>query len=552
MYDEMNNDNIEGNVPGIEPNPENNIEAADIQDVQQNDEEIAVEEVTEELEPEEPVYGTPVYGESENTGYQEIPKTEPEQSGFYHYSYDRNRQSGSDNEWNQEPEKKQSSTFKKFAVCAGMAVVFGVVGSVAFQATNYVGKQVVQQDTEAKIEVSDSDKTAETVAKTDTAQTVSSANLSGDVSDVAEAAMPSIVAITNKGVEEAQGMFYGQSYKQETESAGSGVIIGQTETELLIATNNHVVEGADELSVCFTVEADDPENLVVEAQVKGTDPDNDLAVIAVSLEDIADDVKGKIKVIEIGDSSSLKVGQQVIAIGNALGYGQSVTVGYVSALNREVTVDNVTNDLIQTDAAINFGNSGGALLNASGQLIGINSVKAAASGVEGMGYAIPMETAEPILNDLMNRTTRSKVAEAEKGYLGITPADVSEEAREIYSMPAGAFVYEVSEESAAAAAGISKGDIIVKIDGVAISSKSDLFKRMEYLSAGETVEVVVATAENGEYKERTVNVTLGKRPEGAQTTESQDQQGGLDSFGEGYGYEDEYGNGIEDYFTFPR
>lgn len=455
---------------------------------------------------------------------------------------------------------------KKFVVCAGLAVVFGVVGSVAFQITDYVGGQFAVQETEAQIPEIDAVTIPETQvsAETDANKTVSTGGVV-DISQVAENTMPSIVAITNTGVAEVQGLFYGQSYEQKTESAGSGVIISQNDEELLIATNNHVVEGAEELTVCFTIEAEDPDEAVVEAVVKGTDPDHDLAIIAVSLSDISADVRSKIKVAQIGDSEGLKVGQQVVAIGNALGYGQSVTVGYVSALDREVTVDNVTNNLIQTDAAINFGNSGGALLNTEGQLIGINSVKAAASGVEGMGYAIPMKTAEPILGELMNRTTRAKVAEAEKGYMGLSPVDVSEEARQVYNMPAGAFVYSVTEGSPAAEAGIVKGDIIVKIDGVSVTSKNDLFGRMDYYKVGETIEVVVAAAESGEYKERTVSITLGERMEAAGTSQDEsgddsqqvpDGQDGQDDQN-GYGgqgqmpFGDSYGED-EDVFRFPQ
>lgn len=495
-----------------------------------------------------------------------------DQSGFYHYSYNRDQGSGPNpNSYQQTavpgPEKprklhgdkKKGQLWKKFAVCAGLALVFGVVGSAAFQVTGYIGNKLAPQETQAKIE------TAGTVSGADTPSADKSGSESGvktvaavDISQVAENAMPSIVAITNKGVQEVQGLFFGQSYTQETESAGSGVIISQNDSELLIATNNHVVDAAEELSVCFTVTTSNPEDAVVKAQVKGTDPDHDLAVVAVSLSDIPDDVKAKIKVLPIGDSESLKVGQQVVAIGNALGYGQSVTVGYISALDREVTVDNMTNSLIQTDAAINFGNSGGALLNTSGELIGINSVKAASTGVEGMGYAIPMKTAEPILSDLMNRTTRSKVDENKKGYMGLTPVDVSEEARQVYNMPAGAFVYEVSEESAAQEAGIKKGDIIVKIDGISISSKQELFNRMDYYKAGETIDVVLSAAENGEYKERTVSVTLGKRPadsssETSESQQSQDQeanpQEGQNGQGFGWDQENPYGsNGMDDFF----
>lgn len=543
MYDEINNDNIEGNGFTIEPSPEDVIDGS-IQD-----------------EPLEPVM------------------TQPEsESGFYHYSYDRNAQcdDGCDNGYQQtnysgsdgtppgdvpfygssKPPKKNNGggTWRKFALCAGLAIVFGVVASAAFQVTDYIGASMAPKETEAKIEKTEVAEVIETEqkAEAESNQTVTNASVFTDVSQVAENTMPSIVAITNKGVEEIQGLFYGQSYKQETESAGSGVIIAQNDTELLIATNNHVVEGAEELSVCFTIETEDPEDSVVEAQVKGTDPEHDLAIVAVALSDISADVKGKIKVAQIGDSENLKVGQQVVAIGNALGYGQSVTVGYISALDREVTVEDgsssVTNNLIQTDAAINFGNSGGALLNASGQLIGINSVKAAASGVEGMGYAIPMKTAEPILNELMNRTTRQKVDTAEKGYMGITPEDVSEEARQVYSMPAGAFVYEVSEGSAAAKAGIVKGDIIVKIDGITVTSKAELFSRMDYYKAGETIEIVVAAAEGGEYKERTVSVTLGERPAEAQVQETEAQDERYEGE-DGFPFDEE---DFEGYFSFPR
>ena len=223
----------------------------------------------------------------------------------------------------------------------------------------------------------------------------------------------------------------------------------------------------------------------------------------------------------MGDSDALKIGNRVIAIGNALGYGQSLTVGYVSALNREVTIDNVSNNMIQTDAAINFGNSGGALLDMNGNLIGINSAKAADAGVEGMGYAIPINTASPILDELMNRTTREKVSDSEElGFLGVDPRDVSEEARQIYNLPAGAFVYSVVEGSPAEKAGIKKGDIITKLDGITISSRDELFSRMEYYKAGESIDVVVKTAEGGEYVENTISVTLAKKSDFSSSTDS--------------------------------
>lgn len=473
----------------------------------------------------------------EKAVYQEAeaqPEEPPRQSpSFYHYSYDSTQQSEGQEQdqpasesrkprQEEAPKSPKKGIWPKLAVSAAVALVFGVVGGVAFQATNYVGSKVLPRETEAKIESAG-------VVNNQTAQANNGdtvpVSISGvDISQVAENSMASIVAITTVSVQQVQSMFFGTT-EQEEEGSGSGIIVAQNDDELLVATNNHVVDGAETLSVCFTVDVEEPEDLVVEGQIKGTDPSNDLAVVAVKLKDIPDTVKSKIKVIEMGDSDQLKVGQQVVAIGNALGYGQSLTVGYVSALNREVTVDNVTNELIQTDAAINFGNSGGALLNTSGQLIGINSVKAAATGVEGMGYAIPINTASPILGDLMNRTTRSKVDTDEKGYMGITLVDVSDEAKEIYSMPSGAFVYSVEEGSAAEKAGIKKGDIITKFDGAAISSRDELLSRMDYYKAGETVDVVLSSANGGEYEERTVSITLAVKPTTGETTQSESSQG---------------------------
>lgn len=511
------------------------------------------DEINDSQEPGETTYGTasdPVESDrldtdtevSEETGeeeavYQEaeVQREEPPRPSpsFYHYSYETTQQSeGQEQEQPAlEPQKPQQEDapkshkrgiWSKLAVSAAVALVFGVVGGVAFQATNYVGSKVLPKETEAKIE--SAGVVNNQAAQADNGDTVPVSTSGIDISQVAENSMASIVAITTVSVQQVQSMFFGTT-EQKEEGSGSGIIVAQNDDELLIATNNHVVDGAETLSVCFTVDVEDQEDLVVEGQIKGTDPSNDLAVVAVELKDIPDTVKSQIKVIEMGDSDQLKVGQQVVAIGNALGYGQSLTVGYVSALNREVTVDNVTNELIQTDAAINFGNSGGALLNTSGQLIGINSVKAAATGVEGMGYAIPINTASPILGDLMNRTTRSKVDTNEKGYMGITLVDVSDEAKEIYSMPSGAFVYSVEEGSAAETAGIKKGDIITKFDGTVISSRDELLSRMDYYKAGETVDVVLSSANGGEYEERTVSITLAVKPTTEETTQSESSQG---------------------------
>lgn len=425
----------------------------------------------------------------------------------------------------------------KIAVAACLALVFGVVGGAAFQATNYFGSKITGQDAvtasgKNKIETAKGVDNGASVKDTQGSAAGTEAESKGvnassgssdGVAAVAKNSMPSIVAITNKSVKEVQDLFFGTT-QREAVSSGSGVIIDQNDSELLIATNNHVVDGAEELSVYFTVDVEDPESSVVQAQVKGTDPDHDLAVVAVNLADIPEDVKEQIKIATLGDSDALEVGQQAIAIGNALGYGQSLTAGYISALDREVTVDDITNSMIQTDAAINFGNSGGALLNIKGELIGINSVKAAASGVEGMGYAIPINTAKPILDELMNRTTRSKVEEEEKGYMGITPQNVSEEAKQVYNMPSGAFVYQVTEGSPAEQVGIHKGDIITKVDGVSVGSATDLLERMKYYKIGETIDVVVATADNGEYIERTVSITLGERPETAASSDEGQQQ----------------------------
>ena len=465
----------------------------------------------------------------ENESYKAAPEPvneepEIEKPEIYHYSYD---QPHSYREPSPAEPEKSGRLWKKFVLCISLALVFGVVAGAAFQVTGHLGAKAFPKETEAQPEpIAEIPTVNEEVVKQEHTTVPVSAGV--DISMVAENAMPSIVAITNKGVQEVRNMFYKGSYP--TESAGSGVIIAQKDDELLIATNNHVVKDAKELSVCFSVEVkdakaspdtedaenaedlEDAEESVVQAQIKGTNPAQDLAVVAVKLADIPADIRSQIKVAEIGSGNSLKVGQQVVAIGNALGYGQSVTVGYISALDREVTVDDVTNRLIQTDAAINFGNSGGALLNTSGQLIGINSVKAAATGVEGMGYAIPMETAEPILNDLMDRTTRERVEDTEKGYMGIVPEDVSEEARRVYNMPAGAFVYQVVEGSAAEEAGIEKGNIITEVEGITISSRSELLEQMSYYKAGETIEVVVQVAEGSSYKEKTVLVTLGEKP----------------------------------------
>lgn len=567
MYDEFDdrdvrNDQTGGGEP--EPNDYMDREAYDSGEEDLTDDTYTAEETTEEILQEETEEFRQEEPEASHSGV--VQRQQESSSGFYHYAYN-----GGQPDREQTPQMEQQSEdsgnkhnrgsrplWKSFAVCAGMALVFGVVASAAFQVTGFVGNKIAPKETEMTVGTADTvPSSTEKQEDLKTASTSSVETGAASITQVAKNAMPSIVAITNRGVEEVQSMFFGRTYQQETESAGSGVIISQNDTELLIATNNHVVEGAQELSVCFTVDTEEPEDAVVQAVTKGTDPSHDLAVVAVKLADIPDEIKKQIKVIQIGDSDALEMGQQVVAIGNALGYGQSLTVGYVSALDREVTVDNITNNMIQTDAAINFGNSGGALLNTAGELVGINSVKAASTGVEGMGYAIPMKTAQPILDELMNRVTRTEVDASEMGYLGVVPRDVSDEAKEVYNMPAGAFIYEVSEGSPAEAAGIKKGDIITKLDGQTISSRDELFDRMNYYKAGETIDVVVATAEGGEYVERTVSVTLGERPADADTNTQQQSSGeqqqreaqpedGYDGY-EGFG--DDYMNPFEQFFN---
>lgn len=333
-----------------------------------------------------------------------------------------------------------------------------------------------------------------------------------DVSNVVEKVMPAMVSIVNNFTETAN--VFGQQYTQEEAASGSGIIVGKTDDELLIVSNNHVVESADTLTVTFI------DGSEAQAQVKGLDSDMDLAVIAVSLNDLSDDTKNAITVATLGSSDDLKLGEPVIAIGNALGYGQSVTNGIVSALNREITLENgstglengSTGTFIQTNAAINPGNSGGALLNMNGEVIGINSNKIGGTAVEGMGYAIPITSASPIIADLMERQTRTKVAEDEVGYIGISLREVTSQISQMYNMPEGIYVVSVEEGSAAANAGIMKGDIITKFDGSSISSYSDLQKTLQYYAAGDSVTVTVQRPQNGEYVSIELNLTLGSRP----------------------------------------
>ena len=417
------------------------------------------------------------------------------------------------------PKKRKKGGFgRTVAKCLVLALVFGSVSSAAFMGVNYVGNQYLGNSVKSQVSLS---KAGNNLTTTTTA---SSASDVYDVSDIVTNCMPSVVSITNVGTQEFQTIF--GNYEQNTQSSGSGIIIGKNDTELLIVTNNHVVSGAKELSVYFNSDGDaaDDSN-VISAKIKGTDPNKDLAVIAVKLSDIPDETMESIKIATVGDSSALKVGEPVVAIGNAYGYGLSVTSGIVSALNREVTVQsdgqNITNKLIQTDAAINPGNSGGALLNSKGELIGINSVKFISEDVEGMGYAIPISDVESIIGNLMNKETRDKVDDAQKGYLGISNmVDVTDDV----SKPVGVYVKTVLEGLGSDKAGMQDGDIITSVDGTTVSTSDQLREMMSYYSAGETIEVKVQRLNGNAYEEQTLQVTLSTQDETTAQSQIQNKQ----------------------------
>ena len=429
---------------------------------------------------------------------------------------------------------------KKAATAVALAVIFGLVAGAVFQGVN-IAADKYRDNNSSSTQIGKTETVTGTEESTDGSSTESSVKSivaeSGTVAGVAQATMSSIVAITSVSVQEIPSFFGYGTRQYQSAGSGSGIIVGENDSELLIATNNHVVSGATTLTVCFAggdvvgaeeetqamasgdsiTDSSDSSvdvNNAVSAKIKGTDEENDLAVIAVEKSDIPEETMNEIKIAQMGSSDDLVVGEQVVAIGNALGYGQSVTSGWVSALNRTIsTEDGDTSGLIQTDAAINPGNSGVALLNMKGEVIGINAAKYADSQVEGMGYAIPISKAEPILEELMNRETRDKIEDTSKvGYMGIKAADLTTEAIQMYNMPAGAFLTEVTPGGAADKAGIKKGDIVVKLDGQKVSGKNDLVDKLQYYESGETVEVVIARANNGEYKEETVEVTLGSKP----------------------------------------
>ena len=405
--------------------------------------------------------------------------------------------------------KKEHKKMPKAVAVTGLALMFGVVSSATFLTTNYVGTKVLKLGTTQK-----STSTTSTSAVTSNASlTKTSSVVTSDVSSVVENVMPSIVSITNMSVQEVQNYFGGTS-KQESESAGTGIIISQNDSELLVVTNNHVVAGSDTLTVTFA------DGNSVEANIKGTDSEYDVAVVAVPLDSISEDTKKAISVATLGDSTELKVGEPAIAIGNALGYGQSVTTGVISALNRSVSeTDQTTGEttessvkLIQTDAAINPGNSGGALVNASGEVIGINSSKLVGDSVEGVGYAIPISDVSDLIENLMNQETKTKVAEADQGAIGIKGMSVSTEYSQQLNMPEGVYVSEVTKGGGAEKAGMTRGCIITGINGTTVSSMDDLQEQLQYYAKGDEVELTIQVPKsNGEYQEQSVTVILGAK-----------------------------------------
>ena len=390
------------------------------------------------------------------------------------------------------------STGLKWLRLVCMAVVFGIIAGGVMVGMNYLGGSMAAEE--------------ESIPQTSTVKVTAQAEDSDAVVAVAREAMPSVVTISTMSVEEMRS-FFGGTQEIQVQGAGTGVIVNKNESELLIATNNHVVEGASQLSVGFVDQSS------VEAQVKGTDVDNDLAVVAVQLSDIPAETLSQLKIATIGDSDELELGQPVVAIGNALGYGQSVTTGVVSALNRDLSLTDesgtaiTSTGLIQTDAAINPGNSGGALLNMAGELIGINEAKTSSSGsggsVDNIGFAIPIDKAEDSLKELMNLPTREKVDPSEASYLGIEGETITQDITQLYGIPTGVGVVAVEQGSPAEKAGIQQGDVITQFDGRAVANQQQLSDTLQYYKAGETVDVTLQRADNGKYAEQTVSVTLG-------------------------------------------
>ncbi len=471
-----------------EPQPEEPKSDESKQEEMVNEQAAYVEGAYEEVQPEEQQFEDP---KMEKPQFAEPDLEQAKEESYaprYDYTYSE-PQGGA----NVPQKEKKAGCFGKAVVTIALAIVFGIVASVVFQGTNRLANAIWGPTDNYKTDT----KVDSTQISTNAGTTVKS-----DVADVAESVMPSVVSITNMSIQEVQNFFFGGVTQYESQSSGSGIIIGQNDAELLIVTNNHVVEGSKTLTVTFI------DDTSMEAQIKGTDSDMDLAIIAVPLNSIEKDTLEDIKVATLGDSDAIRVGEPTIAIGNALGYGQSVTTGIVSALER--TIEDFEGELIQTDAAINPGNSGGALLNANGEVIGINTAKVSADAVEGMGYAIPISDVTDILNELMNKETRTKVPESERGVIGIMGRTVDASTSEYYGMPEGVYVTEIVEGGGADKAKLPAGCVITEIDDYDVDSMEELQEQLTYYRAGETVEFTIEIGTRGGYEEETIEITLQK------------------------------------------
>ncbi len=444
------------------------------------------------------MYENDIYSNSDNGSYTT-------------YQTDPNRNPGMDFVMVPDPGKKgkkKKGGFRKVLFSMSLGLVFGLFAGAGFYVVQLGVDRIAGEDA-AEVSTEDAAKPGlpDSIGESWLNNINNITYVNTDISNVVEDVMPAMVSIVNNYTQTGT-TFWGQPYSQQGASSGSGIIVAENENELLIVSNNHVVQGMDTLEVTFI------DGSVAQAHIKGTDSDMDLAVIAVSMEDLSQETKNAITIATMGDSDDLKLGTPVIAIGNALGYGQSVTSGIISALNREMTLDDGSvGTFIQTDTAINPGNSGGALLNINGEVIGINSNKIASSQVEGMGYAIPISSASPIIADLLERQTRTeKVADGEAGYMGITMQDVTDQIAQTLGIPEGVYVYDVTEGSAAEQAGIQRGDVIVKFDGQRVSTRVELKQLVGYYKAGETATVTVKRFVDGQYEDVELEVTLGSQP----------------------------------------
>lgn len=418
---------------------------------------------------------------------------------------------------NKKSGKKSSGFFRKAAACVVLGLFFGLFAGVGFYGVQYMtGSLIQEEDADSPVISGNVENSADDTSDDAAEESKSGIKLtdttevrvvSSDVSDVVDEVMPAMVSIINNYTETTTN-FFGQTYSENVAASGSGIIVAESDTELLVVTNHHVVSEAEKLEVTFI------DGTTAEAQIKGMDSDMDLAVIAIPLESLTEETKNAIAIATLGDSDSLKMGEPVIAIGNALGYGQSVTNGIVSALDREITMeDSSVGTFIQTNAAINPGNSGGALLNVNGEVIGINSNKIGATAVEGMCYAIPISAAKPIIAELMLKETRTKVEEGQAGYIGISMQTIDSNYSKMFGLPIGVYIVEVQDGSPAKAAGLQKGDIIVKFEGEKITTHQDLQNILQYYGAGSEVTLIVKRPQNGEYQETEIKLTLGNKPE---------------------------------------